>query len=207
MISIAITGGIACGKSEVAGILAAEGCAVWSADAAAREVLAPGGAARSAFVAEFGDRFFDTDGTLDRESFGKLVFHDRNVRERLNAIVHPPVYSMMHSWLEEQTCADVFAAVIELPLLFETGNTTNWTQTVCVYADRELQEQRLLSRGVPAGLLSGWINAQMPLTDKMRLADVVLINNGSREGLRRQTLRWFAKQVMKEDSYGNTTSG
>ncbi len=208
MFSIAITGGIACGKSEVARLLAAHGCAVWDADMAARSLLEPGGAAYEQVKEVFGAGIVDDAGLIDRRRLAERVFRDRESLEQLNGIVHPPVFRMLDAWLET-ICRwrETGFAAVELPLLYECGRSGGWDAVICVAAARDVQLERLKVRGVTDAMADRMLEAQIALTEKMRWADVVLINNGSLEGLRRQTLHWFVKIVKKENSYGDKNTG
>ena len=203
MFSIAITGGIACGKSQVARILLEKGCAVWDADVAARRLMAQDGAVYEAVITAFGDGIVDARGFIDRHKLAEQVFFDSAKRECLNSIVHPLVFEMLASWLQKNAEKRVKCAAVELPLLYECGRQAEWNKTLCVFSARHIQLRRLISRGVDEVLANGMIDSQLALTEKMRLADVVLINNGAIEGLRQQVLHWFDKLANKEGSHGD----
>lgn len=197
MFSIAITGGIACGKSEVTRILAEKGCAVWDADKASRGLLEPGGAAYESVIEVFGRGILDGAALIDRRRLAGMVFKDRASLELLNGIVHPLVFKMLEAWLIETGRGRKFRyAALEIPLLYECGRTEGWDAVICVAASRKVQLQRLISRSLTNAEAAGMLDAQLALAEKMRLADVVLINNGSLDGLRRQTLHWFG-QIAK----------
>src|ERR671913_301615 len=92
MLRVALTGGIATGKSYCLGRFEARGVPVIDADRLAREAVMPGSRALEAVATRFGDRILLADGTLDRSALGRIVFNDRAARADLEAIVHPEVY-------------------------------------------------------------------------------------------------------------------
>src|SRR5690606_3745626 len=116
---IGLTGGVASGKSTVAGLLREHGAVVIDADALAREVVARGTPGLAAVVAEFGTELLTAEGELDRPRMGELVFNDEAARRRLEAIVHPLVFARMTE-LEATATADDLV-VHDTPLLAESG--------------------------------------------------------------------------------------
>ena len=185
MLRIAVTGGIACGKSEVGFCLADQGVAVLDADELAHELMAPGRKVHAAVVREFGDRFVRADGNIDREALAGLVFADEEARGRLNAIVHPLVAEEMQAWLASRACT----AAVLVPLLFEADMACGWDAIVCVCASERLQRERLSRRGLDDREAGQRIGSQMPVSLKVRRSGYVIVNNGTREQLREQTRR------------------
>ena len=121
MYIIALTGGIACGKTTVSQMLAEMGAAVIDADQISRSLTAPGGKALPMVREAFGDGVFLEDGTLDRAQLAKVVFADREAIERLNAIIHPLVQREMDAQLELCRKNGEQVVVLDVPLLFEAG--------------------------------------------------------------------------------------
>jgi len=183
---IAVTGGIACGKSLVGSFLAARGVAVCEADEVAHRVLEPGGPCYARITAEFGTDLLQADGALDRARLGARVFADREELARLNAIVHPVVKGAWEDWLRSRPHGP--AAVI-VPLLYECGAGEGWDAVICVAAARSLQLRRLAERGLPAREAVARIEAQMPVREKAARADYVILNNGTKEVMVQQTDR------------------
>ena len=180
---VGLTGGIATGKSTFSAELARRGCFLVDADEVAREVVAPGSEGLARIASEFGKEFVRPDGELDRERLGRLVFADESCRERLNAIVHPRVRTLMWDSLREYVRGDARRiGIADIPLLFEGGTHTLADVTVLIYAPVARQMDRLRQRSnlseEDARLRIG---AQMPIEEKRRLADIVVDNSGSAE--------------------------
>ncbi len=185
MVRIALTGGIACGKSLVGNMLSSKGCDVIEADEIARELMRPGTEVCRDVKREFGHGIFDESGQVDRKLLGRLVMDDPGMRCKLNTIVHPHVIARWEGWLKEREGAKGVATVI-VPLLYEAGQGDGWDAVICVYTARSIQVARLAERGIVAEDAAKWLAAQMKLSDKMRNADYVICNSGSKQVLEQQ---------------------
>ena len=117
-LTVAITGGIACGKSVFSGFLTEAGCEVLDADDIVRQLQAPGGAALAPIREAFGDAVFDAEGRLDRAALAAVVFADPSARRKLEAIMHPLVRDVFAAWRAKPSKR---LRVAVIPLLFETG--------------------------------------------------------------------------------------
>jgi len=192
MAVIALTGGIACGKSTVAGMLRELGAVIVDADEISRSLTAPGGKALPMLREAFGDGIFAGDGTLDRAALAKIVFSDEARREKLNDLLHPMIRAEMSRQAKEGMESGAKAVVLDVPLLFE-ANMQDMAQTVvCVCAPEEIQIARMASRnGYSRQEALSRIRSQMPLGDKMRLSDVTLDTNKSLDDLRQDVRRLF----------------
>jgi dephospho-CoA kinase len=182
-IILALTGGIACGKSETGRILVEEGFAVLDADTLAHDVMAAGTTVFQRVAERFGDGVVGENGELDREVLGRIVFSDPAALSDLNALVHPAVIEEAEKWKARQRgdCA------VLIPLLFETGWTEGWSAIVCVSADEETVFQRLEKRGLSREAARKRIAAQMPLSEKKKRADFIIRNNDTLDELREKT--------------------
>lgn len=175
---LAITGGIACGKSVVGTLLARRGIPVCDADDLAHEALDDDRDTRSAVLAEFGSDMLREDGRFDRRRLGAVVFRDAAARARLEAILHPVVMARMHGWVAEQMQGhDIVAGIV--PLLYEIGEQVNWDVVICVAATVEIQKRRMTALGFTAADASDRIAAQMGTVEKMKRADFVISNQGT----------------------------
>jgi len=172
----------------VGSMLAQRGFAVCEADDLAHREMAPGCAAFDEIVGRFGRQILGDDGRIDRVRLGRYVFADADELAALNAIVHPRVYEAVRVWLASQAGRAKAAAVI-VPLLFETGRGDGWDAVICVAAPLSDQLRRLAGRGLGESEARLRVAAQMPLYGKVRKADYVLMNTGSREALARQLNR------------------
>jgi dephospho-CoA kinase len=195
MLRVAVTGGIACGKSLVGSCLGRQGFAVCEADELAHRAMAPGRPAFDKVVGLFGPGILGPDGRIDRGALGRLVFGRREKLAALNAAVHPHVIAAWRRWLEEQP-GNTAAAAIVAPLLYEAGQGGGWDGVICVASPRREQLRRLKERGLSAAEALLRIEAQMPLDRKVGLADYVVVNTGAQEALEDQVRR-VADSILK----------
>jgi len=175
---VALTGGIACGKSAVANLWQGWGADVLDADAVVHELLAAGGAAVDAVAAGFGPDVRAADGGIDRARLGQIVFADADARRRLEAIVHPEVIRRMRAWAEGIRRGGRFGVAV-VPLLFEAGLAAGFDAVVCVVSAESTILERLASRGLSPEEARARIASQWPVGDKASRADHVIENNGS----------------------------
>jgi dephospho-CoA kinase len=179
-----LTGGVASGKSRVAARFRERGLPVIDADALAREVVALGSEGLSAVVAAFGSEVLASDGTLDRQRLGGIVFNDPAERARLNAILHPRIRDATMARAAELDAQGVRLACYEAALLVENGLADAFRPLVVVAAPRELQRERIQNRdGLSESEADARIGAQLPLDDKIAVADYVIDNTGSLDDL------------------------
>lgn len=196
---IAITGGIACGKSTVAAWLPEWGGEVFDTDRATHELEAPGGEAVAPLTAAFGPAVRDARGGIDRRRLGRLVFGDAAARERLNAIVHPLVAGRLRRWLASPPLAGTRFRAVLVPLLHEAGwEQGPWDAVVAVVCREEEQLRRLMARGLTAEEARARLAAQMPGEEKARRADAVIRNDGDMEALRAEARRVFEALLEKQ---------
>ena len=187
MFRLAVTGGIACGKSLVGRILSREGVSVCEADRLAHELMVPGTVVYRGVLDAFGGGILGPEGEVDRSVLGKRVFSDPASLRRLNRLVHPHVVSAWRAWLDTVD-SDRPAAVI-VPLLYEIGVERGWDAVLCVASAETVQRRRLAQRGLTEAEIDQRLAAQMPLMEKMLKADFVVVNDGSEDLLNRQTVR------------------
>jgi dephospho-CoA kinase len=182
---LGLTGGIASGKSTVARMLEAQGVGIVDADRVYRDVVAPGGEALAAIVAEFGAGVLDAHGALDRERLAAIVFGDAQARAKLNAITHPRIGVRSMELLAGLQQGPHPYLVYEAPLLVEVGAHRGLAALIVVAADPSLQVERAIQRdGATAEQAQSRIAAQLPLPEKVAVADYVIYNDGSLDTLR-----------------------
>lgn len=176
MILVGLTGGIATGKSTVAGIFKRYGAMVIDADALARKVVEPGKPAWREIVETFGKNVINPDRTLNRQALGITVFGHPGKLRQLEQIIHPRVAREQIRLTKQAALNDPRAIVIyDVPLLFEAGIDKRVGATIVVTADRETQIARLKERnGLSRTEALRRIKSQMPLAEKRRRADYVL---------------------------------
>ena len=193
MSAIAITGSIGSGKSTCTQLLAAAlGVPTFDADACSRRLLADDPQVAAEVRAAFGAGVFGADGRPDRAALRAAVFHDDPAPRRvLEAILHPRVREAWRGWLEERRgAAPDEAALVEIPLLYETGAEVYFSRVVVVGCSLPTQLARLTTRrGLPEAVARRIIDSQWPLPEKIRRCDHLIWNDGSEEGLRAQAAR------------------
>ncbi len=185
MLRIGLTGGIGAGKSEVSRRLAAQGAVLIDADAIARQVVAPGTDGLAAVIAEFGDGVLRSDGSLDRERLGEIVFADPTRLARLNEIIHPLVGERM-AQLEKEAGADAII-VHDVPLIAENQLASGYDLVVVVDAPEHVRFDRLTRhRKMGQEQARARMAAQASREQRLAIADLVVDNSSSLAELDRQ---------------------
>jgi dephospho-CoA kinase len=184
---IGITGGIASGKTAVAGMLREMGFQVIDADGLGHSVIEPGTRAYEEIVAEFGAGVVGADGRIDRGKLGAIAFADAEKLKRLNAIVHPRVEEeMVRQFAEWEKSGVSDAAFVEAALLVEAEYQKNLDGLVVAWCRPEQQMERLSARGLSEVEARRRIAAQMPAEEKLKFATEKIDCSGSLEETRRQ---------------------
>ena len=176
---IALTGGIATGKSHVRAQLEALGAPTIDADVLARQAVQPGSAGFDAVIRRFGPEVADPSGALDRRKLAGIVFQDPQARHDLEAIVHPVVRQATEAWFASLDPSHPFA-VADIPLLFETGRDADFDAVIVTACDPDTQVRRVITRDrVTEAEARQRIAAQLPLEEKIRRADYVIRTDGT----------------------------
>jgi dephospho-CoA kinase len=177
-----LTGGIASGKSTVAGRFRARGVPVIDADELARDVVAPGSAGLRSLTQAFGAGILSPDGSLDRKAMGQLAFADEAARRRLNAITHPLISQLTAERAAELSRRGEALACYEAALIVETGLADAFRPLVVVACPEETQLARIQARdGASLAEALARVRAQKPLGEKIAIADFVIDSSGSLE--------------------------
>ena len=185
MLRVGLTGGIGAGKSEVSRRLASYGAVVIDADAVAREVVAPGTPGLAEVVQAFGPEVLRSDGTLDRDRLGELVFADESLRMKLNAITHPRVGERMAELERQAGGAPVI--VHDVPLLAENHLAVSFDEVVVVDVPPRIQAERLArERGMSRDQAEARMGAQASREERLAVATIVVDNSGSLAELDRE---------------------
>lgn len=181
LLRVALTGGIATGKSHCLRRFAELGAPTIDADTLAKQAVEPGTDGYRAVVQRFGAGVLAADGTLDRAALGNLVFGDDKARHALEAIIHPTVRKSIDRWFESlHGQPGVRAGIADIPLLFETGRDKDFDVVVVAACAPATQKARLIGRdGFSEEQADQRIRAQMPIDDKARRARYVISTEGT----------------------------
>jgi len=176
---IALTGGIATGKSYVAKKLHEAGVPLVDADVLAREVVAPGTAGLSAVRRRFGPDAVRRDGSMDRVRIAQIVFKDKRARLDLEAIIHPAVQKAVNEFFDALPKRTPFA-IADIPLLYETSREKQFDAVIVVACPRDIQLQRVMERNnLSKEDAERRLAAQLPIDKKIEKATYVIKTDGT----------------------------
>jgi dephospho-CoA kinase len=181
LIIAGLTGGIASGKSTIAGFFRDAGARIFDADQIAREVVRRGTPAFDDIVSHFGEAIVQPDGEIDRKRLGDIVFNDSRRKIQLEAIVHPAVLARQAEWVDQIAANTPDAVVIlDVPLLLEVGMEKDLDAVIVVYVPESVQLIRLMRRdGIDRQAARARIRSQMPIEEKRQRATIVIDNSGT----------------------------
>jgi dephospho-CoA kinase len=190
---VALTGGIASGKTTVADRFAARGVPVIDTDLIARQVVEPGEPALAQIVAAFGPGVLDADGRLDRRRLREIIFADATARRRLEAILHPAIRAEME---RQSRAAGGPYQLLVIPLLAEGGRRDHVDRVLLVDVPEAVQVERLMRRdGVSREQAAASLGAQATRAARLAIADDVLTNTGRAEDLDEQVAALHARYL------------
>ena len=193
---VALTGGIATGKSHVRAQFEALGVPTIDADQLARDAVAPGTAGLAAVVQRFGRGILEASGALDRRKLASLVFSDDAARRDLEAIIHPEVRRLVDEWFASLDPRAHAVAIADIPLLYEVGREKDFDVVIVIACDPETQVRRVVARDhVTEAEARQRLAAQMPIEEKVRRADFVIRSDGSIEETNQQVRGAFKALV------------
>ncbi len=198
---IGLTGNIASGKTEVAGMLREFGAKIIDADALARSIVEPGKPAWGDIVNEFGESVLNEDRTINRRILGDIIFNNEAKRIALNDITHPRIIEEIRALIEQYKHEQVSAVIIEAALIVEKAKGINKLidSLIVVVTDEQSQIQRLRDRnGLTADEAAARINSQMPSTEKAKHADNVIDNSGALGDTKIQVQKLWEKLISSE---------
>lgn len=200
MLNVGLTGGIACGKSTVARMFVHHGAHLIDFDVLAHEVQEPGKPGWTEVVNCFGQAILQPDQRIDRVKLGKVVFEDNEKLIALNNIIHPLVYQEWHLRLDRIVGKEKHAIVLaDVPLLFEGNMQHLFDLSMLVLIEPEEQIRRLMARnGVGKEEAGKRLRSQMPITEKIVLADIVIDNKGSFSETEKRVGQVWQELLMRE---------
>jgi dephospho-CoA kinase len=198
---VALTGGIACGKSVIGRLLLEKGCFVHSADTAAHELMSPGTQVWRAVADHFGPGVLREDGTIDRAKLGSIIFSDDKERAFLNGLVHPLVLERIMeivARLEKEGRHTIF--VSEAALVVEAGFTRFYDKIIVARCGRDVQLRRLMERdGIGRGEALNKVRSQLGQEEKLKHADYTIDTSGTLAETIEQTERVYAQLVQDSE--------
>jgi dephospho-CoA kinase len=201
MIIAGITGTIGTGKSTVARMFQDMGAYVIDADELARKVVEPGKKAWQDIVGYFGQEVLNENKTINRQKLADIVFNNPEKLQKLNSFVHPEVLKEDQRLTEARKQFDPDGLIVkDIPLLLEANREIAMLlveKIIVVYASPEIQLKRLTTRGVKEADARNRIKAQKPVTEKMKLADFVINNDGTLEETRQQVQKIYSQLMSR----------
>ena len=200
MLTVALTGGIGCGKSEVSRIFTSLGIPVIDTDVISRQLVTPGSPALVRIIETFGQEFLLPDGHLNRSQMRDLVFNDDQARQQLEHILHPLIEREVARQLEK---LETPYAIIVIPLLLETHQQNSTDRILLVDCDAATQRNRVLARDqIDQKLLEKILASQASRQEKLAVADDVINNNSSLTELEAQVVALHGKyQQLGQNKY------
>lgn len=192
-IIVGITGGIACGKTTVSQLLAEKGAIPINADEIGHQLLKADSPVITELTNEFGEDILEKSGDVSRKKLGVIVFGDKAARERLNSILHPLIIERSRTHAQQLVKEDPSCVVLlDAPLLIEAGAYDSVDLIVVVSSSPEIQIKRIIERSKAQNRpltetdAQARIDSQMPLSEKIKYADVVIENEGTLEELKKR---------------------
>ena len=184
---VALTGGIATGKSHVRALFEQLGVPTVDADILARDAVAPGTPGLAAAIERFGPDIVDSRGLLDRRKLASIVFSDAAARRDLEQIVHPAVRQATSAFFDALAGSAHPFAIADIPLLFETGRHNDFDAVIVTACSPATQLRRIVDRDAATELdARRRIEAQLPIAEKVHRADYVINTEGTFEDTERQ---------------------
>lgn len=202
---IGLTGGIASGKSTVSGELSRLGAKIIDADKTAWQLAEPHQPIWQAYHDRYGEDVINEDGSLNRQAVAVRVFADKSELEWMNSMAHPIIRREMFRQIDQLRAAETpgenTVIILDIPLLFEGGWEKHADETWLVYTSEENQIKRLKERnGIDEKEARRRISAQMPLAEKMKLADFLIPNNETQDVLREKVHTLWQQRIASLDN-------
>ncbi len=201
MMRVALSGGIASGKTTVSDAIAEYGVPIIDADLLAREVVAPGSDGLAQIVDRFGQSILDDTGALDRRQLRDIVFSDDTARKDLEAIVHPQIRNLTNDYLDRHEAAGALYCVVVIPLLVETNQHKNYDHVIIVDIDPAVQVRRVMERDkCSPEHAEDIIASQATRKERLAVADDLIFNSSTKKAMDLQVkkiherLTWLAKR-------------
>lgn len=198
---VGLTGGIGCGKTEVAKIFQELGAKVIDADLIGKEVVQTRPDVMQAIIGAFGPQFQNPDGSLKRKELGSFVFADDERKKKLNGIVHPYLWDQVKEEIARAEKKGCRIIIVDAALIYETGLEKHFDKVIVVNSTIENRIARVQQRDhLTEKEIRHRIQSQMPMEEKVLRADIVIDNNGSLAELRRATEEVYRRFTAAQDN-------
>lgn len=199
MVTLGVTGSLSTGKTSVALFFKELGAKVLDADKIAHDQMKPGGSCYDQVIKMFGKNILDGD-KIDRKKLAEIVFNDKTKLDKLSAIIHPAVKHAIGAEIRRYSdCKKEYLVVIDVPLLFESNLHSYVDWIVVVKAKQKQQIERAVEKfKISRQQAASRIKMQMPLKEKIRLADIIIDNSGSLIETKRQVKETWQKIFLKK---------
>jgi dephospho-CoA kinase len=213
MLTIGLTGGIACGKSTASAHLEGLGAFRIDADTLARQVVSPGREALAKIIEAFGSKVILPNGTLNRKALGRIVFNNASLLKKLNSIVHPHIFAeqarQIESIIKASDNPGELTIIVDAALMIEAGSYGSYDLVMVVYCPESVQLERLAIRdGFSEKQARQRILTQMPLIEKIKYANYVIDTCGSKDVTRKHINHiWKAVQLNRNAIIRNKQAG
>lgn len=204
MMRVALSGGIASGKTTVSNALAAFNVPIIDTDIIAREVVVPGSKGLKQVVDRFGQTVLDASGQLNRLRLRELVFSDENARKDLEAILHPLIRAETQAQLEKLQKKGTLYCVVAIPLLVETGQHTEYDQVVIVDVEPSVQLKRIMKRDdCSREHAESIVASQATRAERLAVADELILNSSTEKAMHLQVkkLHEHLTLLARKDDY------
>ena len=193
MLKIGLTGGIGSGKSAVSSLFQEWGAFIFDADAVAKDILNNDSTAQGEIIAEFGTDVLNKDGKIEKNKLSRIAFQDENHQLRLNTTIHPYIFRKIDSSFDkilQKGKHDMFC--VDAALIYESGADAHMDYVIVVTSHLRLRTERVMERGgLTREEFLRRLELQWPDEDKTHMADYVIHNNGTREGLMNESKKVF----------------
>lgn len=200
-ILIGLTGGIGCGKTEVAKIFQKLGAKVIDADRIGKEVVETLPDVMREIIKTFGPQFQNADGSLKRKELGSYIFEDEERKKKLNGIVHPHLWTRVKEESDLAVQEGYKIVIVDAALVYETGLEKHFDKVIVVNSTIEHRIARILQRDhLSEEEIRNRINSQIPMEEKVRRADIIIDNNDSLDELHRATVKVYRRLADIEDN-------
>ena len=193
MLKVALTGGIGSGKSEVSSLFGNWGAYVFDADSIAKSILDENDSAQKEIILEFGSDVISIDGSINKKKLGRVAFQNEHNQLKLNTIIHPYVFKEIDICFKSVLSTgkhEIF--LVDAALIYESGADTHMDYVVVITSHLKIRTERVMIRGdLSRDEFLKRVELQWPEKDKIKMADFIIQNNGSKDALQKEAKKIY----------------